>query len=334
MGEATQANKERGTLRAEREVRRSKMKIVLVVDGSSYSSMATKMLEALRLPSGTEITVMTVVPEQTFLGGITLSKLSGTSARKDLQQQKALELLREPVQALTAGKLKVDSLVRWGNPAEEILKATNESGTSLVVMGAKGLTDPLPFRLGSVAQTVIKHARTSVLLVRETMAITSKAVPPKKKPGIKRILLTTDGSKYSEAVVQVLLDLPLPPQCEVIVVTALQSHLAAWVKTPTLDFQTNQELLARLQEAEENEARKVAIKVEKQFQTKGYKTASVVIRGGAAESILTAAKEYKPDIIALGSRGLSGIESLLLGSVAERVARYADCSVLIGRAPK
>jgi len=310
------------------------MKILLVVDGSSHSELATKMLQALRLPSGTEITVMTVVPEHTFLGGITLSKLGGASARKDLQRQKALELLQEPVQALTAGKLKVDSLVRWGNPAEEILKATNESGTSLVVMGAKGLTDPLPFRLGSVAQTVMKHARVSVLLVREATAITGKAVPPKKKPGINRILLTTDGSKYSEAVVQVLLDLPLPRQCEVIVITALQSHLAAWVKTPTLDFQTNQELLARLQEAEENEARKITIKAEKQFQTKGYRTASVVMKGEAAESILAAAKEYNPDIIALGSRGLTRIESLFLGSVAERVARYANCSVLIGRTHK
>jgi len=73
---------------------------------------------------------------------------------------------------------------------------------------------------------------------------------------------------------------------------------------------------------------------EKQLQAKGYKTASVVIRGGAAESILAAAKEYKPDITALGSRGLSGIEPILLGSVAERVVRYADCSVLIGRAAK
>lgn len=310
------------------------MKILLVVDGSSHSNMATKMLEALRLPPRTKITVMTVVPEQTFLGGITLSKLSGASASKDLQQQKALELLRAPVQALTAGKLKVDSSVRWGNPAEEILKATNESGVSLVVMGAKGLTDPLPFRLGSVAQTVMKHARASVLLVRETMAITSKAVPPGKKPGINRVLLTTDGSKYSEAVVQVLLDLPLPRQCEIIVITALQSHLAAWVKAPTLDFQASQELIARLQEAEENEARKITAKAEKQFQTKGYRTASVVMKGGAAESILAAAKEYKPDIIALGSRGLSGIEALLLGGVAERVARYANCSVLIGRAPK
>jgi len=123
----------------------------------------------------------------------------------------------------------------------------------------------------------------------------------------------------------------LPQDYEVIILTAIQSYLAAWIKTPTLSFQTNKELLARLQAEEESEAYKVTRKCEKQFKAKGYKTASVVVRGGAAESVLAAAKEYKPDFIALGSKGLSGIEHLILGSVAERVARYADCSVLIGR---
>jgi nucleotide-binding universal stress UspA family protein len=60
----------------------------------------------------------------------------------------------------------------------------------------------------------------------------------------------------------------------------------------------------------------------------------MVVRGEAAGAILAAAKKYNPDIIALGSPGLTGIESILLGSVAERVARYASCSVLIGRASR
>jgi nucleotide-binding universal stress UspA family protein len=310
------------------------MRILLVVDGSSYSDVATKMLGAFRLPPRTEVTALTVVPEHTFLGGVTLGKLRATSALREAQQQKALGLLQDPVQALSAMQLKADSLVRWGNPADQILKAAAESAASLIVMGAKGLTDPLAFRLGSVAQTVMKYAKASVLLVRETTAIATRETPPGKKTGTNRLLLATDGSKYSEAVTQFLIDLPPPRQCEVIVLTALQSHLAALVKTPTLELETNQELLARLQAAEEGEARKITTRAEKQLKAKGYKTASVVVRGGAAESILAATKEYSPDIIALGSRGLTGIESLLLGSVAERVARYANCSVLIGRAAR
>jgi nucleotide-binding universal stress UspA family protein len=313
------------------------MRILLVADGSSYSDMATRMLKALQLPAKTEVTILTVVPEPTFLGGITLDVIRGTSQAREKareeQQQKALELLQRIAQTLGEDRLKPETVIQWGNPAQVILWEAEERSASLIVMGARGLTDPLSFRLGSAAQTVMKQAKASVLLVKETTAIASQ-VAPVNRSGVNRVLLATDGSKHSEAVTQLLVGLPLPQQCEVIIITALQSHLAAWVKTPTLDFQTNQELLAELQAAEENAARKITARSEKQLQAKGYKTASVVIRGGAAESILAAAKEYKPDIIALGSRGLTGIESLLLGSVAERVARYANCSVLIGRATK
>ncbi|MDP3879221.1 MAG: universal stress protein [Dehalococcoidales bacterium] len=311
------------------------MKILLAVDGSAHAEIATRLLASLCLPSRTELGILTVVPEHTFLGGITLRKLNDAPTKNRVQQQKAIELLREIAQKVNTRHLKTESWVRWGNPAEEILKVSDEIGASLIILGAKGLTDQRTFRLGSVAQTMLKHARASILLARGRPDSDGQLTANIKETGtIKRALLATDGSRHSDMVANLLLDLALPRQSEVIVITALQSHITAWVKTPTLDFQTNQQLLIELQAAEENEARKITAEVEKRYQAKGYRTASLVIKGGAAESVLAASKKYKPDIIALGSRGLGGIESLLLGSVAERVARYAECSVLIGRSPR
>jgi nucleotide-binding universal stress UspA family protein len=57
------------------------------------------------------------------------------------------------------------------------------------------------------------------------------------------------------------------------------------------------------------------------------------MQGEAVESILKAAETHNPDIIALGSKGHTTIESFIMDGVAEIVARYADCSVLIGRTP-
>ena len=296
------------------------MRILLVVDGSSYSRMTTVTLEALRLPSRTEVTVLTVVPEHTFLGGITLSNIKGNaSVRKEAQQQKALELLQETVEELSTSRLKIKEEVYWGNPAETILRVAEKTNASLIVMGAKGATDSLTFRLGSVAQKVMKYAKSSVLLVRG------------KTVNLKRVLLATDGSKHSDVLAKFLLSLPLPRKSQVIVVTALQSHLEAWIRMPTLDLENNQHLLAQLQEAEESRAWQIVHSCKEKFQVKGYKTTSIIMRGEAAESILKATEENKPDIVALGSSGLTGIESLLMGSVAERVARYTNCSVLIGR---
>ncbi|MFH1652095.1 MAG: universal stress protein, partial [Chloroflexota bacterium] len=308
------------------------MKILLAVDGSHYSKLATKMVEVLKLPSQIEVIVMTVVPEHAFLGGITLGRLRATSKSKDVQQEKALKLLQDAVQSLNkTGLKKIESLVKWGNPADEILKTTDEVNASLIVMGAKGLTDPLTFRLGSVAQTVMKYATGSVLLVRQAIAISGRDAGAERKPGMNRVLVATDGSEHSQIAMKFLLDLTLPKKCEVIVVTALHSHLVSSHEETKLPFQTDEELLARLQTEEERQAKRIIAKAEKQFTDRGYGTISEILRGGAAESILKAAHKYDPDIIVLGSRGLTVIDRLLLGSVAERVARYANCSVLIGR---
>jgi len=50
------------------------MKILLVVDGTPYSVIVTEMIGSLHLPLPTKAILMTVVPEHTFLGGITLVK--------------------------------------------------------------------------------------------------------------------------------------------------------------------------------------------------------------------------------------------------------------------
>ena len=307
------------------------MKILLTVDGSYYSQLATKILEALHLPPQTLVTVMTVVPEHTFLGGITLGRLRAASARKDVQQERALQLLQDTVQALSNTGLKIESIVKWGNPADEIMKTANEINASLIVMGAKGLTDPLAFRLGSVAQTVTKYAAGSVLLVRQSIAISGPDAGVERKIGMNRVLFATDGSENSKMAAQFLLDLTLPKQCEFTVVTALQSHLVSSHEEIKLPFQTEEELLTSLQAEEERRAKRIISGVEKQFQKRGYRTISEILRGGAGESILKAAHKYDPDVVVLGSRGLTTIERLLLGSVAERIARYAHCSVLISR---
>jgi nucleotide-binding universal stress UspA family protein len=46
------------------------------------------------------------------------------------------------------------------------------------------------------------------------------------------------------------------------------------------------------------------------------------------EAILTAQKELRADLIALGTRGLTGLKHAVLGSVAERTVRLAPCPVL------
>ena len=53
--------------------------------------------------------------------------------------------------------------------------------------------------------------------------------------------------------------------------------------------------------------------------------------GHAADEILALAREIGADLITVGSKGLTGVERLVLGSVAERVVREAGCTVEVAR---
>ncbi len=63
----------------------------------------------------------------------------------------------------------------------------------------------------------------------------------------------------------------------------------------------------------------------------GAQVRTEVREGSAAEGILSAAQEHAPDLIVMGSRGMSTVKGLLLGSVSLQVLHSAPCPVTIVR---
>ena len=60
----------------------------------------------------------------------------------------------------------------------------------------------------------------------------------------------------------------------------------------------------------------------------------VMLEGDPAEEIVGYGRDACIDLIVMGTHGRTGVERLLLGSVAERVLRDAACSVLVVKLPK
>jgi nucleotide-binding universal stress UspA family protein len=48
-----------------------------------------------------------------------------------------------------------------------------------------------------------------------------------------------------------------------------------------------------------------------------------------SEAIVSTAEEIGADVVVMGSRGLTGLKHVLLGSVAERALRHSHCPVLV-----
>ena len=64
----------------------------------------------------------------------------------------------------------------------------------------------------------------------------------------------------------------------------------------------------------------------------GVKTELHLVNEHPVAAILKLADELEADLIAMGTRGLSGAKHLLLGSATERVVRLSRCPVLTAKA--
>jgi len=71
--------------------------------------------------------------------------------------------------------------------------------------------------------------------------------------------------------------------------------------------------------------------LEKSAKDKGLEVKKAIREGDVHDEIITAAEEAKAGLIIMGTHGRRGLNRLLLGSVAESVARRAHCAVLLIR---
>ncbi|HET8689549.1 MAG TPA: universal stress protein, partial [Methanosarcina sp.] len=65
-----------------------------------------------------------------------------------------------------AADVEVESVILEGHPAEKIVEFAEQNGIEIIVMGTLGRTGLDRFLLGSVAENVVRHSKTPVLVVR------------------------------------------------------------------------------------------------------------------------------------------------------------------------
>jgi nucleotide-binding universal stress UspA family protein len=75
-------------------------------------------------------------------------------------------------------------------------------------------------------------------------------------------------------------------------------------------------------------ARKQIEALAEQIEANGVKAIGIAVEQSAAIAIVEEAEARPADLIVIGTRGLTGLKHIALGSVADRVARTAPCPVL------
>ena len=142
-----------------------------------------------------------------------------------------------------------------------------------------------------------------------------------------KILIAIDDSKFSDRALHAISAL-IPSKGTLIRVLHVLQPVTA---TPPPEMAAG---YAPELEAQAKEAEKLLKRAADTLAASGYKVDTAVENGDVRLKIIDSASEWGADLIVVGSHGRSGIPRLLLGSVAEHVARHAPCSVLIVRTKK
>ena len=292
------------------------MKLLIATDFSMASS-AVETIKARPWPTDTEVCLLHVIDPAPF---------ESNSELLETAQQGSESVAQKLSGEIGRAGLKAQSKVIIGHPRTAIVEFAGKWGADFVAVGSHGANAVARFFLGSVAQSVVRAAPCSVLVIRS-------GAPGQSGTGWK-ILLATDGSDYARKAARSIVERPWPSGT-VVRVTSVAAPFMPVTDAGTVYFDPGQS--AEVAQTVEADARSVAVEAIVQakeilVQSSGLRVESTEpVTGDPKRVIVEQAATWGATMIVVGSRGRHGLDRLLTGSVSEFVAMHAPCSVEVIR---
>ncbi|MBA2542247.1 MAG: universal stress protein [Deltaproteobacteria bacterium] len=237
--------------------------------------------------------------------------LPGTTIQLAMDDEKsALTAVAEHASKLGA---RVTTRFLDGVPWQHMVDLAGNEGFDLIVVGTHGRTGLKRLLIGSVAEKIVRHAPTSVLVVRGNP----------DGPLFDHVLCPIDFSEGSSLVVERAGELANPSGAGLMLLHAIELPLAAsgdpLLKDPIMFLDHRMQIELDRYRDEVVARHKLPVTAE-------------VLTGTPVELMLAKVEEDRTfDLVVVGTHGRTGLKRVLLGSVAEKMVRHAPCSVLVVR---
>ncbi|NJD28763.1 MAG: universal stress protein [Chloroflexi bacterium] len=294
------------------------MRALLAYDASPGADEAVSLLTTMPWPPGSAVRVVTVVEPSAAMVPSAPFAPPEPGASPEIEAQ--ILDYRETELARVLGVLRASGLdaggdVLRGRPATILVDEANRFAADLIVAGSRGHGPIASLVLGSVSAELVDHAPCPVLVARRSAA--------------QRVLFASDGSLSASDAEEVLVQWPIFNGTTMRVVSVAEV-IRPWHTglAPTI-YRQVVDAYAKDLEAAKSEHAALARGAAGRLELAGRTVDDTVRVGDAAAEILEEASTWRADLIVLGSRGLTGLSRLLLGSVARNVLQGTESSVLI-----
>jgi len=304
--------------------------ILVPLDGSQLAATAVPYALTLARAADARISLLAVVASPPEHTGLPSAAAQEGDERHVTESTAYLETVAV---AMRADGLTVTTVVRHGNPASEILAASEDEGCSLIVISTHGRTGLDRIRIGSVAQHVLRHAIIPTLVVRP-----GNDAPTEGAAAIAGVTVTLDGSSLAEEA--------LPIATRIATALAIPLTLLQVIPNPASlayggwgggysAYSAYYPVSAEVERGEEQVIEQHLEASATRLRASGLDVRTCSERSAtsrAAETIAAVLAKQPAGIAVMASHGRGGVLRWALGSTAEEVLDQSPCPILIVRA--
>ncbi len=271
------------------------MKILMCTDGSKHAAEALRFGSLIARQARDQVSLLGVV-------------------ERDDDERKVTRMLERTSDALCQDVPHIDTVIRHGHAAEEILKETEENQYDLVVVGSRGRRGITRFLLGSTAARLARYCPSSIIIVKG------------QRERLAKILVCTGGAEAGERDTQAAGRIAALTGATVTVLHVM-SQLPLFPEARLTDLEEPSEQLLQ-SEAREGAHLRRDLQILADLGVKGQ---AKVCHGLVVDEILAEAREGDYDLIVTGAHVSSGLQRFILKNTTEEILLAAKRPVLVVR---
>lgn len=287
--------------------------VLIPLDGTTLSEQALSAMPLLRGIGVTKVRLVGV--------GEVAWENPGQDAPKELTEtaergRSVMEsYLRERAERVTAFGMEASHSARVGRVADEILEEASEGGADIIAIATHGRTGVARFRLGSVADRVVRGASVPTLVIGPNVEV--KLDPFE----VRRILVPLDGTDLGEDALLVARLIASR--------TGAGIDLVRIVSIPTMSIEPaggySVDLIESMQKAAEIYLERMAEELKPDISV-----TTTAMMGNVSEDLLAYLEQNPADLVVMSSHGRGGVTRWLLGSITDRML-HGPAPVLVLR---
>lgn len=300
--------------------------ILVPLDGSALAEGILPHAALLARATDSALTLLRVIPQSVIdtLAGPTFAQ-AAPDAEWPIEPEASNEYLTMVVNRLAPHGVHVTARLAEGDPAQVIIQqAAQAPGAAMIAMATHGLSGPRRWVFGSVAEQVLHGATTPLLLVRPREGAELARLP---MPAYRRILVPLDGFDLAEQALAHAQTLAARLDATLILVAVAPRPGTRGVQTGGVGGGWGA--------AQQTEATRLGGYLRytrERLAEAGLRAEGDVVFGHTADEILRVAEQTQADLIVMGTHSRSGLQRLMLGSVALKVTQGATRPILLIRA--